>query len=113
MRVSIARAIVTRPAIMLLDEPFAAIDDLLRHRLNDDLAQLWGTQGWTAVFVTHHLPEAVFMSERVHVLRGSPGRIVATIDVPLPFPRPDGIRGAPEFQRLVAQIEQALREGIS
>lgn len=83
MRVSIARAMVTRPRLLLMDEPFAALDELTRFRLNDDLIALWKQNRWTVVFVTHSIREAVFLAERVVVLSSRPGRIVADIAVDL------------------------------
>ncbi len=83
MRVSIARAMVTQPRLLLMDEPFAALDELTRFRLNDDLLRLWRQNRWTVVFVTHSIREAVFLAERVVVLSPRPGRIVADIAVDL------------------------------
>ncbi len=87
MRVSIARALVTRPTLLLMDEPFAALDDMTRHRLNDDLLELWSGQRWTVVFVTHSIYEAVYLSNRIAVMAARPGRIVADLHVTPPCPR--------------------------
>ena len=92
MRVSIARALVTHPRILLLDEPFAALDEITRFRLNDDLLRLWRTQGWTVIFVTHSVFEAVYLSTRVVVMSPRPGRIVADMKIDLPQPRESGMR---------------------
>lgn len=109
MRVSMARALVTNPSLMLLDEPFAAIDDLLRHQLNDDLLQIWQERGWTSVFVTHHLAEAVYLSQRVVVMAGSPGQIVGQIQIPFPYPRTHALRSSPAFATFVADVDAVLR----
>jgi len=108
MRVSLARAMVQRPQVLLLDEPFAALDDLLRRRLNQELLQLWQDQRWTAVFVTHNVDEAVFLSEQVHIMSSRPGRIVATVPIPLPRPRTPELRSTAEFSQLTGRIHAAL-----
>src|SRR6266576_6137218 len=83
MRASIARALVTHPAVLLLDEPFAALDEITRQRLNDELLALWSEQAPTAVFVTHSVFEAVYLSQRVLVLSGQPGRLIADLPIAL------------------------------
>ncbi len=110
MRVSLARALVTNPDCLLLDEPFGALDDMLRQRLNEDLLRIWQKQQWTALFVTHNVAEAVFLSQRILVMAARPGRVVDTICVPFPYPRQPALRGDPEFTRLTLQISQRLRE---
>jgi len=84
MRVSLARALVTRPDILLLDEPFAALDDMLRQQLNEDLLRIWQEQQWTGLFVTHNVSEAVFLSQRIVLMQPHPGRIAQIVDVSLP-----------------------------
>ncbi len=113
MRVSLARAMVTQPDVLLLDEPFAALDDLLRQQLNEELLKLWPQQRWTAVFVTHNVSEAVFLSQRVIVMSPRPGRIIAEVPVPLAYPRSPAVRSEPAFATLVAQISQRLRQGVA
>jgi len=112
MRVSIARALATSPRLLLMDEPFAALDEMARDRLNEELLRLRAEQKWTAVFVTHSVAEAVFLSTRIIVLAAHPGRIHAIIPVKLPFPRLATLRAAPEFGALTAHISRTLREAI-
>lgn len=109
MRVSLARALVTDPDIMLLDEPFAALDDILRQQLNEELQRLWWSKRWTGLFVTHNVAEAVFLSQRVLVMSRTPGTILETIDVPFDFPRPPELRADPEFARLTGIVSGHLR----
>jgi NitT/TauT family transport system ATP-binding protein len=113
MRVSLARALVTEPDLMLLDEPFAALDDLSRQQLNDELIGLWEAEGWTTVFVTHNVAEAVYLSQRVLVMTRKPARIVADIAVPLAYPRTHQTRVAPEFVQLCAQVSEQLRSAAA
>jgi NitT/TauT family transport system ATP-binding protein len=109
MRVSLARALVTGPDLLLLDEPFAALDDILRQRLNEELHRLWCAQTWTAAFVTHNVAEAVFLAGRVIVMARDPGRIAAEVAVPFPRRRDPDLRANPEFARLVGEIGRVLR----
>jgi NitT/TauT family transport system ATP-binding protein len=113
MRVSLARALVTRPKLLLLDEPFAPLDDMLRQRLNEELLAIWARERWTAVFVTHNVAEAVFLSQRILVMGAHPGRIVADIPVELPYPREETLRGEPEFARVTGTVLQQLRRASS
>ena len=106
MRTSIARALVTDPSILLLDEPFAALDDILRNRLNDLLLQLWQQRQRTILFVTHNIAEAVYLSHRIAVF-GS-GKIAEVVTNPLPWPRCASHRSAPEFARFFGQVSGAL-----
>ena len=94
---------------MLMDEPFAAIDDLLRLQLNTDVLRLWHEQGWTGLFVTHHLDEALFMAQRVVVMSTNPGRVQAEISVPRPYPRSRSWRTSREFAALLEQLDTTLR----
>lgn len=110
MRVSLARALVTHPDLLLLDEPFAALDDVLRQQLNEELVRIWRDRGWTGLFVTHNVAEAVFLAQRVLVMGARPGRIVADIRVPFDYPREPRLRAEPDFARLCGQLSQQLRE---
>jgi NitT/TauT family transport system ATP-binding protein len=104
MRVSLARSLVTAPEMMLLDEPFGALDEITRQGLNDELLKLWQQDRWTALFVTHNIVEAVFLSQRVVVMGRHPGVIRHISEVPFPYPRPAALRTAPEFGRLVGEL---------
>jgi NitT/TauT family transport system ATP-binding protein len=112
MRVSIARALATNPRLMLLDEPFAALDEMTRDRLNEEILRLRTEQSWTAVFVTHSVPEAVFLSDRIFVLAPNPGRIYAEFRVDLPAPRTSAIRNSAEFDAIASRVAHTLRETI-
>lgn len=109
MRVSLARALTLSPQLLLLDEPFAALDEITRHHLNEELLALRALSAWTAFFVTHSVAEAVFLSNRIVVLSANPGRIHTEIRVDLPFPRTAETRLSPEYLRLVAETTRALR----
>lgn len=109
MRTSIARALTLRPEVFLFDEPFGALDEITRQRLNEEVGNLFVRDRFAGVFVTHSVPEAVFMSTRVVVLTGQPGRVVADIDVPFDHPRDPELRYTAEFGRLAAEVSAALR----
>jgi NitT/TauT family transport system ATP-binding protein len=113
MRVSLARALITDPDLLLLDEPFAALDDVLRQQLNEELVRIWQQTGWTGLFVTHNVSEAVFLSQRVLVMSSRPGRIAAEIIVPFEYPRLPALRGEPEFARLTVELSRRLREAAA
>lgn len=113
MRVSIARALVTRPSLLLMDEPFAALDEIARHRLNDDLLRLRAESGVTVVFVTHSVFEAVYLSSRVAVMAARPGRIAAVLPISAPSPRPPGFRTSAEFAALCRGVTAALEEAMA
>ncbi len=110
MRVSIARALATNPRLLLMDEPFAALDEMTRDHLNEELLRLREEQKWTAVFVTHSVAEAVFLSTRIVILSSSPGRVHTMARVELPFPRTEALRASAEFGTLVLRISRTLRE---
>jgi NitT/TauT family transport system ATP-binding protein len=109
MRVSIARALSTRPRVLLLDEPFAALDEMSRDRLNEELLRLQAEQQWTALFVTHSVSEAVFLSSRVLVMAPHPGRIAHEIAVDLPYPRTADTRQSMAYEDLVVEVSRTLR----
>ena len=112
MRVSIARALATSPKLLLMDEPFAALDEMSRDRLNEELLRLRTEQKWTAVFVTHSVAEAVFLSTRIVVLASNPGRIHAVLPIDLALPRTAALRDTPEFEARVLQVSHALRAAL-
>jgi NitT/TauT family transport system ATP-binding protein len=109
MRVSIARALVTRPRILLMDEPFAALDEISRDRLNEELLRLYAEQKWTVLFVTHSVSEAVFLSSRIVILAAHPGRVAHEMAVDLPWPRTAETRESKSFEEQVTQASRLLR----
>lgn len=111
MRVSLARALATVPDLLLLDEPFGALDDILRQQLNEELLRLWRQQGWSAVFVTHNVSEAVFLGDRVLVMSPAPSRIAHEVKVPFSHPRTAELRARGEFAQLAGEVSALLREG--
>ena len=113
MRVSIARALVTRPRVLLMDEPFAALDEITRHKLNDDLLALWEKQRFTAVFVTHSVFESVYLSERIVVMAARPGRVDADLVVDAPYPRDEKFRTSEDYVHLCRMASEALKKAIA
>lgn len=109
MRVSIARAMITRPRLLLMDEPFAALDEMTRVKLNNDTLALWETHQFTAIFVTHSVYEAVYLSRRIVVMAARPGRVVAEIAVDEPYPRTAEFRVSARFNTLCIQVSSALQ----
>jgi NitT/TauT family transport system ATP-binding protein len=109
-RASIARALSFDPAILLMDEPFGALDEFTRERMNMELLDIWETTQKTILFVTHSIAEAVFLSSRIIVMTPRPGRIAATVNVDLPYPRNFDTREDPKFFELVTQVRETLKE---
>lgn len=109
MRVSIARALALSPKILLLDEPFGALDEMTREHLNEELLDIRTRQAWTAFFVTHSVAEAVFLSARIVIMAANPGRIHTEVAVPLPWPRTAETRLSREYHDLVAHVSRLLR----
>jgi NitT/TauT family transport system ATP-binding protein len=110
-RVSIARALSFGPSLLLMDEPFGALDEMTRERLNLELLRIWEQSGSTVIFVTHSISEAVFLSTRVVVMSARPGRIVGIVDVDLPQPRNVDTREDPRFAELIREVRRLLRKG--
>jgi NitT/TauT family transport system ATP-binding protein len=113
MRVSIARALIARPQIMLLDEPFAALDEITRFKLNDDLLRLWSDQKWTVVFVTHSVYESVYLSNRIVVMTARPGRVHADVSIEEPYPRDQNYRTSPLYNEYCRNVSNLLAEAMS
>jgi NitT/TauT family transport system ATP-binding protein len=112
-RVSIARALAFDPKLLLMDEPFGALDEIVRDKLNEQLLKLWDTTKKTVVFVTHSIPEAVFLSTKIVVMSPRPGRIIDVIDTDFPRGRTLDIRETPEFLKVAHRVREGLRAGHS
>jgi len=112
MRVSIARALVTKPKILLMDEPFAALDEITRFKLNNDLLTLWQTFGWTVVFVTHSVFESVYLSNRIVVMAARPGRVVNDMAIDAPYPRNEEFRTSPTYNEYCRSVSDALHAAM-
>ena len=110
MRVSIARALVTEPPVLLMDEPFAALDEFTREKLDDDLLALWQDQKWTVIFVTHSVYESVYLSERILVMGARPGRILSDFTVDAPYPRGLAFRQSTDYLAQCAAVTASLRK---
>ena len=113
MRVSIARGLVTKPRLLLMDEPFAALDEITRFKLNDDLLGLWQDERFTVVFVTHSVFESVFLSNRIIVMAARPGRVFREISVGAPYPRDETFRTSADYAALCRQASEVLGEAIT
>ena len=107
-RAALSRVLITDPPIILMDEPFGALDEFTRERMNIELLRIWSERGQTIVFVTHSINEAVFLSDRIVVMDTQPGRVVAVVDVPLPRPRSIETMKAPEFARKAFEVREYL-----
>ncbi|WP_298970764.1 ABC transporter ATP-binding protein [uncultured Roseobacter sp.] len=112
MRVSIARAMVTRPRLILMDEPFAALDEITRFKLNNDLLKLKAAIGCTVVFVTHSVFESVFLSDRIVVMAARPGRVISELEVDAPYPRDEDFRTSAEYAAYIRRATDALHEAM-
>lgn len=110
MRVSIARALISQPKLLLLDEPFGALDEITRQKLNEELLRLWKTLGMTVVFVTHNVFEAVYLSSRIVVMKTRPGTVKGEVQVGMPYPRSGEMRTSPDFANAVAKAMRFLEE---
>jgi NitT/TauT family transport system ATP-binding protein len=113
MRVSIARAMVTKPRVLLMDEPFAALDEITRFKLNNDLLELWQDERFTVVFVTHSVFESVFLSNRVVVMAARPGRVFRELAIDAPYPRNESFRTSPDYAALCRQASDVLIGAIN
>ena len=113
MRVSIARALVTDPPLLLMDEPFAALDEITRFKLNNDLLALWQAVGHTAIFVTHSVFESVYLSRRIVVMTPRPGRVFAEIAIDAPYPRDERFRTSADYAALCRTVSQALESAMA
>lgn len=113
MRASIARALVTQPNVLLMDEPFGALDEITRSRLNSDLLDLWREHRWTVVFVTHNIYEAVYLSNRVLVMGTSPGRIVADVEIAAPYPRSEDFRTSTLYNKYCREVSEHLAQAMT
>jgi NitT/TauT family transport system ATP-binding protein len=113
MRVSIARALVTAPELLLMDEPFAALDEITRFKLNDDLLRMWQALRTTVVFVTHSVFESVYLSSRIAVMAARPGRVFTELAIDAPYPRDNDFRTSAEYASLCRRVSEALADAMA
>ena len=109
-RVAIARALVCQPKLLLMDEPFGALDEMTRDHLNLELLDIWKETGTTILFVTHSIPEAIFLGQKVLMLKANPGQVKDVVQINLPFPREVALREEPEFNAYCGQLRKLLEE---
>jgi NitT/TauT family transport system ATP-binding protein len=112
MRVSVARALAPRPRILLMDEPFAALDEITRLKMNTDLLALWEALGMTVIFVTHSVFESAYLSNRIVVMAARPGRIAADLAIEAPYPRDDAFRGSALYAEACREVSAALKRAM-
>jgi NitT/TauT family transport system ATP-binding protein len=113
MRTSLARSLVMKPSVFMFDEPFGALDEISRERLQDELLRIFDHEGFAGLFITHSVPEAVFLSTRVLCMSARPGRIIADFAIPWAYPRQHDIRYSPEFAEMCGKVSESLREAHS
>jgi NitT/TauT family transport system ATP-binding protein len=110
--VSIARALIVHPKVLLLDEPFAALDEITRFRLNNDLLALWRRQQWTVIFVTHSVFESVYLSQRIVVMSARPGRVLSDLPIAAPYPRDENFRNSGIYHEFCRMTSAELGRAI-
>jgi len=110
---AIARGLITQPSVLLMDEPFAALDEITRFRLNDDLLAMWAGQQWTVIFVTHSVYESVYLSDRIVVMGARPGRVTADIRIDEPYPRSEAFRLSGRYNDYCRLVSAALHETMA
>ncbi len=111
MRVSLARSLTMKPRVFLLDEPFGALDEITRERLNDELLRIFEHEGFAGLFITHSVYEAVYLASRVFVMSGRPGKMVGEVSIPFAYPRTPDLRSSPAFAELTGLVSASLGEG--